>query len=67
MPRDVTNLDASPDGDDGSDELTCEFLPGLEPYQVIQEAREENNRGGGEKVADYTEVSANQLPAELKG
>ena len=31
VPGDAANLDASPNGDGGSGELTCEFLPGLEP------------------------------------
>ncbi len=31
VPGDAANLDASPNGDGGSGELSCEFLPGLEP------------------------------------
>jgi hypothetical protein len=61
MPHDGWNLDASPNGDGGSDELTREFLPGFEPHQVVQETCEENYRGGGEEVSNNFEVTADHF------
>jgi len=58
MPHDDWNLDARPNGDGGCGELTREFLPCFESYQVVQEARDENYRGGGEEVSNNPEVVA---------
>lgn len=66
MPGDAANLDARVDGDGGSDELTCEFLPGLEPEEIVEEAGEKNYGGGGEEISDDVEVAADYI-TELIG
>ena len=66
MSGNAANSNASPNGDGGGGELTCEFLPGLESEQVVEEAGEENDRGGGEEVSDDVEVAADYI-AELIG
>ena len=66
MPGDAANSHASQNGNAGSDELTGKFLPGLQTQQVVQQSREENDRGGREKVSNNAEVAVDHR-AELKG
>jgi hypothetical protein len=66
VPRDAANLDASPNSESRTGDLTRKFLPCLKLKEVVEKAYKENDRGGGEKISDDVEVAADHI-SELKG